>query len=56
MSLATLLVTGVPGDVSYANITGTKGSPILPVSPSFSNGSTSGSVRTARPMASPAGP
>ena len=31
-------------DASYANITGTKGSPIVPVSPSFTNGSTSGSV------------
>ena len=51
----TLLVTGVPGDVSYANITGTKGSPIVPVSPSFSNGSTSGSVSSWAINATPPG-
>ena len=51
----TLLVTGVPGDISYANITGTKGSPIVSVSPSFSNGSTSGSVTSWAINATPPG-
>ena len=40
----TLHITGTPGNISYSNITATKGSAIASVSPSFSNVSTSGSV------------
>ena len=40
----TLLITGAPGDIAYADITGTKQMSITPTIPTFTNTSTSGSI------------
>ena len=40
----TLLITGAPGDIAYADITGTKQMSITPTIPTFTNTSTSGPI------------
>ena len=42
----TLFITGAPGAIAYSDISGTKHTPITPITPTFTNTSTSGLIDT----------